>query len=103
MRTGCVVVNAMTVHKSQGSEFIHTALLLPDAPNPILTRELVYTGITRARHWFTLMESGRGILQEAVQRRVIRANGLGRLKKERMTEGMHTKVNANLRISSGSC
>ncbi|WP_246362500.1 MULTISPECIES: ATP-binding domain-containing protein [Halomonadaceae] len=38
-------VFAMTVHKSQGSEFQHIALLLPQTPNPILTRELVYTGI----------------------------------------------------------
>ncbi|MCG6659062.1 exodeoxyribonuclease V subunit alpha [Halomonas campisalis] len=63
-------VFAMTVHKSQGSEFTHTALLLPDAPNPILTRELVYTGITRARHWLTLVETGRGMLDEAVTREV---------------------------------
>ncbi len=53
-------VFAMTVHKSQGSEFTHTALVLPDAPNPILTRELVYAGITRAKNWFTLVVSGRG-------------------------------------------
>lgn len=70
-------VFAMTVHKSQGSEFTHTALLLPDAPNPILTRELVYTGITRARHWLTLVETGRGQLLEAVERRVMRVSGLG--------------------------
>ncbi|SFU77947.1 exodeoxyribonuclease V subunit alpha [Halomonas korlensis] len=70
-------VFAMTVHKSQGSEFTHTALVLPDAPNPILTRELVYTGITRAKHWFTLVESGRGILDEAVTRQVVRVSGLG--------------------------
>ncbi|MDI5891224.1 exodeoxyribonuclease V subunit alpha [Halomonas rhizosphaerae] len=70
-------VYAMTVHKSQGSEFTHTALLLPDAPNPILTRELVYTGITRARHWLTLVETGRGQLPEAVERRVMRVSGLG--------------------------
>ncbi len=70
-------VFAMTVHKSQGSEFTHTALLLPDAPNPILTRELVYTGITRARHWLTLVETGRGQLLDAVQRRVMRVSGLG--------------------------
>ncbi|MGM0692680.1 MAG: exodeoxyribonuclease V subunit alpha [Pseudomonadota bacterium] len=69
-------VFAMTVHKSQGSEFTHTALLLPDAPNPILTRELVYTGITRARHWLTLVETGRGQLLEAVERRVMRVSGL---------------------------
>lgn len=70
-------VYAMTVHKSQGSEFTHTALLLPDAPNPILTRELVYTGITRARHWLTLVETGWGQLLDAVERRVIRVSGLG--------------------------
>ncbi|APX95054.1 exodeoxyribonuclease V subunit alpha [Halomonas sp. 1513] len=70
-------VFAMTVHKSQGSEFTHTALLLPDAPNPILTRELVYTGITRAKHWLTLVETGRGMLDEAVTREVVRVSGLG--------------------------
>ncbi|MBD3896449.1 exodeoxyribonuclease V subunit alpha [Halomonas sp. ML-15] len=72
-------VFAMTVHKSQGSEFTHTALLLPDAPNPILTRELVYTGITRAKHWLTLVETGRGMLDEAVTREVVRVSGLGRV------------------------
>ncbi|XKH59496.1 exodeoxyribonuclease V subunit alpha [Halomonas sediminis] len=72
-------VFAMTVHKSQGSEFTHTALLLPDAPNPILTRELVYTGITRARHWLSLVESGRGMLDDAVTREVTRISGLGQL------------------------
>ncbi|MDR5865370.1 exodeoxyribonuclease V subunit alpha [Halomonas koreensis] len=69
-------VFAMTVHKSQGSEFAHAALVLPDAPNPILTRELVYTGITRARHWLTLVETGRGQLMDAAQRRVMRVSGL---------------------------
>lgn len=69
-------VFAMTVHKSQGSEFDHTTLVLPDAPNPILTRELVYTGITRARHWLTLVEPGRGQLSDAIKRRVVRVSGL---------------------------
>ncbi|MEA3148478.1 MAG: exodeoxyribonuclease alpha subunit, partial [Verrucomicrobiota bacterium] len=40
---------AMTVHKSQGSEFDHVLLILPDKDSPLLTRELVYTGLTRAR------------------------------------------------------
>ncbi|WNL43332.1 exodeoxyribonuclease V subunit alpha [Halomonas sp. PAMB 3264] len=66
-------VFAMTVHKSQGSEFVHTALLLPATINPILTRELVYTGITRAREWLTVVEAKRGILNEAVVREVMRA------------------------------
>lgn len=69
-------VFAMTVHKSQGSEFDHTALILPDVPNPILTRELVYTGITRARHWLTLVEPGRGQLNDAIKRRIVRVSGL---------------------------
>ncbi len=72
-------VFAMTVHKSQGSEFKHTALLLPQTPNPILTRELVYTGITRAQDWLTLIEAKRGILSDAVTREVMRVSGLGRL------------------------
>ncbi|MDQ7728490.1 exodeoxyribonuclease V subunit alpha [Halomonas sp. SpR8] len=72
-------VFAMTVHKSQGSEFQHTALLLPQTPNPILTRELVYTGITRARDWLTVIEAKRGILNDAVTREVMRVSGMGRL------------------------
>ncbi|QNI04702.1 exodeoxyribonuclease V subunit alpha [Halomonas sp. SH5A2] len=69
-------VFAMTVHKSQGSEFKHTALLLPPSINPILTRELVYTGITRARDWLTLIEGKRGVLNEAVTREVMRVSGI---------------------------
>jgi exodeoxyribonuclease V alpha subunit len=70
---------AMTVHKSQGSEFEHAALVLPDRVNPVLTRELVYTGITRAKSWFTLAAAeaaGRGVLADAVQARVRRVGGL---------------------------
>ncbi|GAB3480566.1 exodeoxyribonuclease V subunit alpha [Azotobacter salinestris] len=69
-------VFAMTVHKSQGSEFAHTALILPDTLNPVLTKELVYTGITRARHWFSLIETRRGVFDEAVRRQVERRSGL---------------------------
>ena len=72
-------VYAMTVHKSQGSEFTHTALVLPDAISPVLTRELVYTGITRSSNWFTLVSPATGILEQAVQRRTHRASGLGEL------------------------
>ncbi|WP_432720787.1 exodeoxyribonuclease V subunit alpha [Jeongeupia wiesaeckerbachi] len=71
-------VFAMTVHKSQGSEFTHAALLLPDRLNPVLTRELVYTGITRARHWFMLASAGPDwqVLKPAILRQVQRASGL---------------------------
>ena len=69
-------VFAMTVHKSQGSEFAHTALILPETLNPVLTKELVYTAITRAKHWFSLLESRPGVFDEAVRRRVERRSGL---------------------------
>ncbi|WP_049855413.1 exodeoxyribonuclease V subunit alpha [Dickeya fangzhongdai] len=71
-------VFAMTVHKSQGSEFAHTALLLPESLSPILTRELVYTGITRAKYAFSLGCVGEHstVLAEAVGRRVLRVSGL---------------------------
>lgn len=72
-------VYAMTVHKSQGSEFTHACLVIPDRLSPVLTRELVYTGITRARHWLSLVVNQEGVLKEAVGRGVIRASGLARL------------------------
>ncbi|MCM8611083.1 exodeoxyribonuclease V subunit alpha [Accumulibacter sp.] len=68
---------ALTVHKAQGSEFAHAALLLPDTASPVLTRELLYTAITRARSRLTLATpAGLELLQEAVRRRVLRASGL---------------------------
>ena len=67
---------AMTVHKSQGSEFLHTALVLPPGAGKVLTRELVYTGITRARDYFTLIEAQDGLLQTAIESRSTRASGL---------------------------
>ena len=72
-------VFAMTVHKSQGSEFDHTALILPDTMNPVLTRELVYTGITRAKSWFTLASPRMDLFAETVKRRTHRASGLADL------------------------
>ena len=68
---------AMTVHKSQGSEFLHTALVLPLGGAKVLTRELVYTGITRARENFTLIEGQAGLLHQAIEQQSQRASGLG--------------------------
>ncbi|WP_386079069.1 hypothetical protein ACFIOZ_14625 [Vreelandella sp. F11] len=48
-----------------GPEFQHTDLLLSQTPNPILTCDLVYTGITRTRDWLTLIEAKRGIWNDA--------------------------------------
>jgi exodeoxyribonuclease V alpha subunit len=66
----------MTVHKSQGSEFEHTALVLPPGGVEVLSRELVYTGITRAREQFTLVEAEAALLEAAIHRPSVRASGL---------------------------
>lgn len=67
---------AMTVHKSQGSEFAHTVLALPKEGGAMLARELVYTGITRASERFTLVSPGGNVLAEAIAQRTRRASGL---------------------------
>ncbi|QBE65614.1 exodeoxyribonuclease V subunit alpha [Pseudoduganella lutea] len=67
---------AMTVHKSQGSEFLHTAMVLPPQANAVLARELVYTGITRAREFFTLVSPNAAVLAQAIAERTQRASGL---------------------------
>jgi exodeoxyribonuclease V alpha subunit len=66
---------AMTVHKSQGSEFERVLLILPPAESPVVTRELVYTGLTRASSQVELW--GREpALRSAIARRIKRSSGL---------------------------
>ncbi|MDO4904854.1 MAG: exodeoxyribonuclease V subunit alpha [Lautropia sp.] len=71
-------VFAMTVHKAQGSEFEHAVLVMPAEMSPVLTRELVYTAITRARKRFTLCgpEGLDASFEATIQRRVRRVSGL---------------------------
>ncbi|MBN2688033.1 MAG: ATP-binding domain-containing protein, partial [Deltaproteobacteria bacterium] len=68
-------VFATTVHKSQGSEFTKILLILPDRPSPVLTRELIYTGITRAREKVTVC-TPEAVFRIAVERRIKRTSGL---------------------------
>ncbi|WOG25586.1 exodeoxyribonuclease V subunit alpha [Endozoicomonas sp. 8E] len=68
-------VFAMTIHKSQGSEFPHTVMALPEQMTPILTRELVYTGITRAKARLDLFALPQ-ILFKAIQHKTLRSSGL---------------------------
>ncbi|MGC8775658.1 MAG: exodeoxyribonuclease V subunit alpha [Chlorobaculum sp.] len=67
---------AMTVHKSQGSEFDRVLIVLPPEDTVLLTRELIYTGITRARESVTLW-SDEAVFSVAVKRRTERRGGLG--------------------------
>ena len=66
---------ALTVHKSQGSEFDRVLLILPDRDSPVLTRELLYTGLTRARESVQVWGQEK-VFQDAVSRRTIRMSGL---------------------------
>ncbi|MGH7269723.1 MAG: ATP-dependent DNA helicase, partial [Polyangiaceae bacterium] len=66
---------ALTVHKAQGSEFDHVALVLPEIDLPILTRELVYTAITRARR-SVLIVGGAEVLSRAISRVILRESGV---------------------------
>jgi exodeoxyribonuclease V alpha subunit len=75
-RLGAVdTVYAMTIHKSQGSQFRCAAVLLPEAGSRILTRELLYTAATRAQERLILVGPEQTI-RAAVARRVARASGL---------------------------
>jgi exodeoxyribonuclease V alpha subunit len=66
---------AMTVHKSQGSEFARVVLVLPPHASRILTRELFYTGLTRARERLTVVGPAR-VVREGIEERIRRASGL---------------------------
>lgn len=66
---------ALTVHKSQGSEFNEVLIVLPDKPSPVLTRELIYTAITRARSKVTLW-ADKEIFKAAIERCITRTSGL---------------------------
>ena len=66
---------AMTIHKSQGSEFAHAVVSLPDARSRVLTRELLYTGITRGKEQVTVVAT-EASLRRAIDNPVARASGL---------------------------
>jgi exodeoxyribonuclease V alpha subunit len=76
-RLGAIdTVFAMTVHQSQGSEFEKVLLILPDVDTALLTRELVYTGVTRARQGLCVWAPAPSLLLQAVVHPVVRSGGL---------------------------
>jgi len=68
-------VFAMTVHKSQGSEFNSVLMVFPERDMPVLSRELVYTGITRAREYVEVW-ADEAVFKQVVSRRILRHSGL---------------------------
>ncbi len=76
----CETVYAMTIHKSQGSEFEQVLITLPDKINPILTRELLYTAVTRAKQQVHVLTS-EAVFKQTISQQVSRYGGLaGKLK-----------------------
>ncbi|MBD3670469.1 MAG: exodeoxyribonuclease V subunit alpha [Gammaproteobacteria bacterium] len=67
---------AMTVHKSQGSEFEHCLLVLPQRDAAVLTRELIYTGVTRAKSRIEIWTGDTETFCNAIERKVERHSGL---------------------------
>lgn len=66
---------AMTIHRSQGSEFDEVVLVFPPEDNPLLTRELVYTGVSRARNKVCILGS-KEVLRKVLRRKVKRVSGI---------------------------
>jgi exodeoxyribonuclease V alpha subunit len=73
---GVESVFAMTVHKSQGSEFDHVCVVLPSTSVAVLTRELFYTGITRSKTRLTFVVPDLAVLWRTVESKVMRSGGL---------------------------
>ncbi|MGC3993208.1 MAG: exodeoxyribonuclease V subunit alpha [Propionicimonas sp.] len=80
---GVQTIHAMTVHKAQGSQFDRVTVVLPTPDSPLLTRELLYTAITRAKEQVTLIGSPES-LRQAVRRQAQRASGL----RSRLADGV---------------
>ncbi|MFN8124928.1 MAG: exodeoxyribonuclease V subunit alpha [Candidatus Nanopelagicales bacterium] len=76
-------LDAMTIHRAQGSQFAEVTVVLPDPESPLLTRELLYTAVTRARERVRILGSEAAV-RAAVERRVVRASRLT----ERMTQAL---------------
>jgi len=77
----CETVFAMTIHKSQGSEFDEVVVVLPDDDNRILSRELIYTAVTRAKKSVKLVAE-QPVFEQALSRNIQRDSGLADLLKE---------------------
>ncbi len=66
---------ALTVHKSQGSEYDHVLIILPERKSPLMTREILYTGVTRAKHTVSLFGK-EDLLRQTISQKSIRHSNL---------------------------
>lgn len=75
----------MTIHKSQGSEFDDVVVVLPEEDNRILSRELIYTAVTRAKRSVEIV-AGKQLLKQALSRNIERVSGLADLLEEQLVK-----------------
>jgi len=71
-------VFAMTIHSAQGSEFGHAMVVLPKKISPLITREMIYTGVTRGKERMTMVGNQK-ILEKGLVAKIQRASGLKQL------------------------
>lgn len=76
LRSDLELSYAITVHKAQGSEYDCVGLVLPESTLPLLTRELLYTALTRSRRSVVILGE-KGLLQTAAEARIRRSSGIG--------------------------
>jgi exodeoxyribonuclease V alpha subunit len=76
LRSDLELSYATTVHKAQGSEYDCVGLVLPETDLPLLTRELLYTALTRSRRSVVIL-GDRGLLETAAKARIRRSSGIG--------------------------
>ena len=69
---------AMTIHRSQGSQYRTVSVILPESGSSLLTRELLYTAITRAQHHIRIVGTEEAV-RSGIERQVLRASGLRRV------------------------
>lgn len=77
-------VYAMTIHRSQGSQYDTVSVVLPESDSALLTRQLLYTAITRARRHVRIIGREPAV-RAGVTRQALRASGLGRATSSRYT------------------
>jgi len=73
---GIQTAYAMSIHKSQGSEFDHALLVLPKNMDQSLSRELLYTGITRTKNYLSIVQAQQGLIEKAIGKKTERDNAL---------------------------
>lgn len=86
-------VYAMTIHKTQGSEFDHVAIFLPDEMNQSLTKELLYTGVTRAKSKLDIIGSEK-TLKDTIAKKITRNSNINGLLKSAKVDSMNTQENS---------